>query len=296
MTDDLHHRDELASAHLDGETSPAEDEQVAADDALRERVDVLGEVRRRVGAPPPAPPPERRDAAVAAALAAFDAEAGAGPEAPVRTLPRRREGLGLRVLAAAAVVLVALALIPALASLGDGGGDDTMASGSPEEQADDADEAATMESADAESPTANALAEEEPPVLEGDAGDDSSAAAALAPDLIVLGAFDDVEALRAEVERRLLDDAVAAETGPDEAVVDDGPGSGEATEHDPELVECYDTLTGDESGEVRLRARAVLADEEVLVIVVDERLVVASLVPEPAGPACRVVTELTLGP
>ncbi len=130
MTD--HDRlDELASAHLDGATSPEEAAFIAADPALQARVEELRAVRDAVGALPRVDP-ARRDAALAAALAAFedDGRETTGPIAPVRSLtavaarrgpsPRARRLVG----AAAAVVLL-VALAPLIGKLG--GSDDDRA-------------------------------------------------------------------------------------------------------------------------------------------------------------------------
>ena len=73
--------DELASAHLDGVTTPEEAARVAADPALQARVEALRRVRAAVSEAPPADP-VARDAAIAAALTAFGEE----PDAPA---PRR---------------------------------------------------------------------------------------------------------------------------------------------------------------------------------------------------------------
>ena len=62
--------DELASAHLDGATTPEEAARVAADPALQARVEELRRIRDAV-AEVPSVDPARRDAAIAAALAAF---------------------------------------------------------------------------------------------------------------------------------------------------------------------------------------------------------------------------------
>jgi hypothetical protein len=136
--------DDLASAHLDGTTSPDEAAQVAADPALLARVETLRAVRAAVGAMPPVDP-ARRDAAITAALAAFD-EAGRDEPSDRRssvtslTEVRARRGPParmLRLVGAAAVVLLLAALVPLLAQLG--GSHDDQAGDATSEAASGAD-------------------------------------------------------------------------------------------------------------------------------------------------------------
>jgi hypothetical protein len=127
MTDPHDDFDELASAHLDGLTSPDEAARVDADPALRARVEELRAVRAALSELPVVDA-ARRDAAIAAALAAFEEE-GTGKRvaspAPVTPLaPRRRlSPTTVRVLSAAAVVAVLALLVPLLSSI-DSGDDD----------------------------------------------------------------------------------------------------------------------------------------------------------------------------
>jgi hypothetical protein len=104
MSDPSDARDELASAYLDGEATPAERAQVEADPQLMARVGELGAVRSALAAPVEAPDAATRERALAAATAA-----GVPPAATVtridRGRPRRR---GLAVLGAAAAVIVAI--------------------------------------------------------------------------------------------------------------------------------------------------------------------------------------------
>jgi hypothetical protein len=124
---DAHDFDELASAHLDGATSPEEAALVASDPALQARVEELRVVRDAIRESP-AVDPARRDAAIAAALDAFDDAAAPGvPAAPVTALAPRRAPTPtlVRVLGVAAVfVLLALLAVPLLGNLGDGGDDE----------------------------------------------------------------------------------------------------------------------------------------------------------------------------
>lgn len=123
--------DELASAHLDGATTPAEAARVAADPALQARVEELRRVRAAM-AQVPAADPSHRDAAIAAALAAFtDADADApAPSAPVSSLATGSARRGpsptvIRVLGAAAAVALLALLVPVLGRLAPSGDDDS---------------------------------------------------------------------------------------------------------------------------------------------------------------------------
>jgi hypothetical protein len=162
MTDHDDPTDDLASAHLDGATTPEEDAAVTGDPAVRARLEALRSARDRLRAAADQDPvdPGRREAAIAAALAAFDdaapSEAAAGdavvPLAPRPARPAVRDrwrALGI----AAAVALVALA-VPLLSRLGSD--EDDLAS-SGDESAESTTSAALEESAaGAARPTADA--------------------------------------------------------------------------------------------------------------------------------------------
>jgi len=108
MTDPHDHRlDELASAHLDGMTTPEEEQQIASDPELQRRVARLGSVRAALAEGPPVDD-DRREAAITAALDALDDDR---PAAITRRIDRRPAALP--VLAAAAIVV----LIAAVATL-----------------------------------------------------------------------------------------------------------------------------------------------------------------------------------
>ncbi|MFL6204264.1 MAG: hypothetical protein ACJ739_02855 [Acidimicrobiales bacterium] len=120
---DPHDIDELASALLDGTTSPEEAALLSDDPALLAQVERraadLRAVRSAIG-DVPAVEDRHRDAAIAAALAAYDddhAQASAPADTTVVPLAPRR-GLSPRVvraLGAAAVVLLVALLVPLLA-------------------------------------------------------------------------------------------------------------------------------------------------------------------------------------
>ena len=122
--------DELASAHLDGATTPEEAARIAADPSLQARVEALRQVRAALSEVPPADP-VAREAGIAAALEAF-AEAtptersGALPAPPVLAPRRGLSSTALRVLGAAAAIALLALLVPVLGRLADG--DDQQAS------------------------------------------------------------------------------------------------------------------------------------------------------------------------
>ena len=202
MTDHDDPTDDLASAHLDGATTPEEDAAVAGDPAVLARLDALRSARDRLRATADQDTvdPGRREAAIAAALAAFDdarpteaaGDAAVAPLAPRRALPTlggRWRALGI----AAAVALVALA-VPLLSRLGSDDGDDLASSGDAAE--DSTTSAAVEEStAGAAGPTADAAFD---------------APASSAP----LGSFESVDELAAAVHAQLGQRAAAAGSAP----------------------------------------------------------------------------------
>jgi hypothetical protein len=135
--DPLHPLDELASAHLDGLTTPAEAARVDADPDLAARVARLAATRDAVRSPDAGSDPARRDEAIAAALDAFDAAGEEGPASagtavsPSVTSLTARPAHARRALRlvgiAAAVALLALA-VPLLGRLDTGSDDDTATS------------------------------------------------------------------------------------------------------------------------------------------------------------------------
>lgn len=134
--DPLDPLDELASAHLDGETTPEEAARIDSSADLTGRVARLAAARQSLQERGSGDvDPERREQAILAALAAFDDERRtAAPDerdapiplvAPARRSPSRRtlQLVGI----AAAVVLLALA-VPLLGGLDSGSEDDTASS------------------------------------------------------------------------------------------------------------------------------------------------------------------------
>jgi hypothetical protein len=181
-------RDELASAHLDGATTPAEAEAVAGDPELAERVAVFAAVRDAVQADAGPVDAGRREAAIAAAIAAYD-EAGARvtPIAGRRlTTPRWLPAVGV----AAAALLLAL-LIPLLTRDDGDDGDSTVAL-----------EAATTTTV-APSGAAADRSSEESAAAPAAGGDTGAMTLAALPETVDLGDQADFDALVAAVRARL---------------------------------------------------------------------------------------------
>lgn len=123
MTDHHDPLTELASAHLDGETSPEEDARLLADPAATARLDRLAATREAIRSELPAVAEERRDAAIQAALAAYDAS-GHSVVTPITAAASRRGPTRTLALVGAAAALALLALlVPLLGRLDDGSRD-----------------------------------------------------------------------------------------------------------------------------------------------------------------------------
>ena len=122
--------DDLASAHLDGATTPEEAARVQADPSLSARVEALRLVRTAMAATAP-PDGGRREQAIAAALMAYDEDRTVTPLTPVVSRHRGPAQRSWRVASVAAAVAALAALVPLLASLSSGSDDsaNTAASG-----------------------------------------------------------------------------------------------------------------------------------------------------------------------
>ena len=160
MSDQQLHQDELVSAYLDGEATPAEIAEIEASDALLARVEELRAVREAVAEPVTPLPADRQDDLIGAALGVADAEEAARVEA--RVVPLRRPQ---RLLLAAAAAVVVLAAVVGTGLLAGGSGDDSEEFASVASSADDA---APAEMADAEPMAEEAPAAEEEPMPEMD--------------------------------------------------------------------------------------------------------------------------------
>ena len=125
MSDESRRSDELVSAYLDGEATPAEVAEVEGDDVLLARVEHLRAVRDAVAAPVQPMSAERRDQAISAALAVVGAEAAERREAKIVPLHRPRQTL--LAVAAATIVLAAVVGAGLIASRGSDDSTETAA-------------------------------------------------------------------------------------------------------------------------------------------------------------------------
>jgi hypothetical protein len=246
-TDELDPLDELASAHLDGHTTPDEAARVDGDPDLSARVARLEAARAAVRAVPVEPADAtRRDAALAAALEAFDAAAPPAPvRAPASVTPlasRWRASRRTLQLAgiAAAVALLALA-VPLLGRLDDGSDDD---------QSNEAATALEEREGDDGSSAADSAAPED--AAAGAPSTTTMAARALAD----LGAFADIDELADAVRARLSDPDV------------ERPSPQAATTYDAALP-CAAEMT-ERAPAPRILAAATLGGQAVVVVVRDD--------------------------
>ena len=263
-------RDDLASAHLDGEATPDEVARAGADPAVVARMAELAAVRSAIQADV-APDPDRRERAIATALAAFEEEAdaaglGQGDVVPISAARRGRLRWARAVGVAAAVALLA-AVVPLLVN-GDDDPDVTAADAADAER-DGGTMAAEDDRALGDDQTALAPA----PGAGGASGGATSEAAALGAALPDLGTHLDLAALRAAVQVRAADLDAAPPTDP--AVVPS-----------PEAQVCIERTQAAASAAARdvvYLAVATVAGEQVVVVVGADAagtrsLVVASLV------------------
>ncbi len=171
MSDEQLRADELVSAYLDGEATPAEIAEVERSDALLARVEELRAVRDAVAEPVAPLPADLRDDLIGAALQVADDEAAARLEAKV--VPFRRPQRLLLAMAAAVILLAAVVGTGLITSRGDDE-EDTAATAADAPAA----EMAAEPMADAAPSDDMAMAEEEAmPAEEPMAGMDMEAAA-----------------------------------------------------------------------------------------------------------------------
>ncbi len=108
--------DDLASAHLDGASTPEEAARVDVDPEIQARIVAMGRIREVMATPPPHPR-EARERAINAALAAYDEEANpAIAVTPVTSRAWGRTPIVWRVVGVAAAVALVVALVPMVAS------------------------------------------------------------------------------------------------------------------------------------------------------------------------------------
>ena len=241
MSDERLRRDELASAYLDGEATPAEIAEVEADAALLARLGPLRAARDAVAAPAPPLSAEQRDKMISTALAA--AEAPAETYVPAESELDAGNGRGARfvllrrpeilVMAAAVVLLAAVVSASLITSRGgdhdaadvaaQGTAADTAAApaeiAAPAAEESMADDAAAMEMAPAE---------EAPAEADLETVEESAAEAALDAAAEPMAEETDITAADEEAEAEMAaptpdaDDAVAADVDPALPTVDLG--------------------------------------------------------------------------
>ena len=277
MSDERLHQDEVVSAYLDGEATPAEIAEVEADDALLARLEELRAVRDAVAEPVVPLSAEQRDDLIGAALGGADAEAAARVEAKV--VPLRRPQRMLLAAAAAVIVLAAAVGTGLIAGRSGDDAESVAATAAPasagsaelaEERADAAPEAAeepmaAMAMEAAEEATAEALmadeeamaealmAEEAPAEDAALAADEveaapaeATAAEAEAPaDELARQAADEAEAAAAPAEPQAAEDAPAASTTTVAAATDGGDDSPTAQVVDLGTLESLESLLED---------------------------------------------------
>jgi hypothetical protein len=200
MTDPLD-LDDLASAHLDGATTPNEAARVAADPALQARVEELRAVRDAVRDVPPVDPAMRDDAIARALSTLDDDDAPVAGMTPVTELTPRR-GLSpraVRAVSAAAVILLLALLVPLLASVQDQDDDEAASSDSASEAVEEGGETA------ADGGTAL-----EPEAAAGDDATGGTSAPGAVP--AMLGTYDDLDDLVKALATGDLDERAAQET------------------------------------------------------------------------------------
>jgi hypothetical protein len=250
--------DELASAHLDGQTTASEAARIAADPVLLARVADLAAVRAAVQLDDGGPPDEgRREDAIAAALAAFDEVASDGtvgsggvgasaPLTPITAISARRGASRrtLRLVGAAAVAVAAALAVPLLGRLdSDPSGDDLAAKVQEETGAGGDARAAT-----ADDSTSAAGAEVPAP--------ETFAVPAGAP--VDLGAFDDLAT---------LEDAVRAQVSSTTAADLGTPTTVAPTAGPPEACPGVPEPRSPDAGSLVLRGTARLDDRPVIALV-----------------------------
>lgn len=229
MSDEQLHDDELVSAYLDGEATPAEIAEVEASDALLARVGELRAVRDAVAEPVVLLSVERRDEMIGAALGVADATDAARLEAKV--VPLQRPQRLLLAMAAAVIVLAAVVGTGLIASRGSDEADTAASQAAMESApADDMAEAAPMA---AEEPAAEMDMEtaEEAMAEEAPAEEAALAPATLAPataEAQAEVADTEAEVLADELARLAADEAAAALA--ETETVEDAPATSTTTE------------------------------------------------------------------
>lgn len=243
MTDDPHDTDldDLASAHLDGVASPEEAARIAADPAAAARVEAFRAIQGEIRAVAPADA-DRRDAAISAAMAAVDDQPARVTSITAVAARRGPSPRAVRLLGAAAAVLLLAALVPIIALLGR------------------SDDASTAGRADTSAETGDALGDQPggAEALSPQAGASSTPEASTTTSVARparLGAFDSLDDLLANATQTRGIDATSAD------------GSGFAYEAASECAaNRVESVLGDR-GSVTSIQTAEVAGEPVLVVI-----------------------------
>lgn len=254
--DDLDPRDELASTHLDGLTSPEEGAAIAADPDLQARVAAMAAVRAALRAPVPVDP-AARDQAIAAALRAADRyQSGVATvtDLTVAAARRRLPGRARRLVGVAAVIALLALAVGVVAQVGDDADEDLAATADDEAAETAGDDGAEEQSAlDGAAPEAGTTAGGSRSAgAGGDTGESFRTAS--------LGEFADVAALATAVGDRLSDQDESAPP----------PATSAAIEDDSSEQRCADRAAGvgEAGAAILLVGVAVLDGRDVVVTVV----------------------------
>ena len=240
--------DELASAHLDGATTPEEAARAEADPDLLARVEALRAVRAAL-AVAPLVDDERREHAIAAALAAYDEQRRApgavavGSLTPLAARRHRPSPRAWRVVGAAAAVAALAALVPLLASLSSDSSSDSSS-----------DDSATPAVADSRTADTDAQV----PLGAAETGVNTSTTGPIAPAYLPLGPFQNDDALLQAIRDLTTEEIAAATSG---GIV-------------PDPASCVDELVAGlpEGVAPTLVAIATVADEATAVVVTPDEV------------------------
>ena len=234
MSDEELRQDELVSAYLDGEATPAEIAEVEQDDALMARVEQRRSLRDAVAAPVAPMPAELKDQMIGTALAVAEAETPQRRDARIVPFHRRHQ---TRLAVAAAVILLAAVVSAGLIASRSSDDSAEIAAEAPTEMADAGSSAVDMAApAQAEStalPTTTAYVEmaEEEPMAEEQSMAELEAAAAEASEPAE-PAMAELEAAAAEAAAQAaVAEAESAMEAPAEEAADAPPAS--ADDADP---------------------------------------------------------------
>lgn len=246
MSDERLHDDELVSACLDGEATPAEIAEVEASDALLARVEELRAVRDAVAEPVVPLSVERRDDLIGAALGVADATDAARREAKV--VPLQRPHRLLLAMAAAVIVLAAVVGTGLIASRGSDEADtaastDEAMAGMAAEPADAAPAAEEEPMPEMNMETAEEAMAEEAPAEEAALAEDGDVDSP-AEQVVDLGMLESLESLFEDIgasRSAALEDGATADSGACAAAVQE-----QALALGAETVRSFVATVGDE--------------------------------------------------